>query len=111
MSEVKIKLKRRARRQTRIRKKIAEVSSRPRLSIFKSNKFLYAQIIDDTKGHTLVAVNEKEVEDGVQGLGKLLATKAKEKKVSDVVFDRGRYKYHGKVKAFVDAAREGGLNV
>lgn len=111
MSEVNIKLQRRARRQARVRKKIAEVSSRPRLSIFKSNKYLYAQIIDDAKGHTLVAVNEKEVKDGVGALGKLLATKAKEKKVKEVVFDRGRYKYHGKVKTFVEAAREGGLTV
>lgn len=103
------------RRQQRIRKNIRAVSNRPRLSVFRSNVHLYAQIIDDVKHITLVAISEKEA--AVKGtkiekaaaLGKALAEKAKQARVTEVVFDKGSYKYHGRVKAFADSAREGGL--
>ncbi len=104
------------RRQQRIRKHIKIVSDRPRLSVFRSNVHMYAQIIDDVRHVTLVAVSEKEasasgtkIERAVI-LGKTLAEKAKAAKVTEVVFDKGSYKYHGRVKAFADSAREGGLN-
>ena len=103
-------------RQMRIRRKIRIVSSRPRLSIFRSNKYLYAQIIDDVKGQTLVGVSEKVLEeqngaktDKAKQLGMTLAKKARDLKIEAVVFDKGRFSYHGKVKAFADGAREGGL--
>lgn len=91
------------RRKLRTRSKLLKL--RPRLTVFKSNKTIYAQIIDDTKGITLVAMNghdPKEV-----GLG--IANKAKLKKIKLVVFDKGGYQYHGKIKAVAEGAREGGL--
>ena len=103
-------------RQMRIRRKIRIVSSRPRLSIFRSNKYLYTQIIDDVKGQTLLGVSEKVLEeqngaktDKAKQLGMTLAKKARDLKIEAVVFDKGRFSYHGKVKAFADGAREGGL--
>ena len=102
------------RRLTRIRKKIAFVSDRPRLTVFRSNANIYAQIIDDAKAKTVVSANSKEVtakqktEQAVE-VGKLIAQKAKEKKVTRVVFDKGSYKFHGRVKALADGAREAGL--
>ena len=105
------------RRAQRIRKHIRRVTERPRLTVFRSNVHMYAQIIDDEKNVTLVSVSEKEIE-ATKGskvekaalLGKKLAEKAKGAKVTEVVFDKGAYKYHGRVKAFADSAREGGLN-
>ncbi len=96
------------RRQNRVRMKIRGQSERLRLSVFRSNRYVYGQIIDDVKGETLASVNKK---DGVEAkaLGFLLAAKAKKKKITKVVFDRGRYAYHGRVKAFAEGAREGGL--
>jgi large subunit ribosomal protein L18 len=93
---------------------------RPRLSVFRSSKHIYAQVIDDAKGETLVAASsiEKDVRAGgksganieaAKAVGKRLAERAKEKGVKAVVFDRGGYLYHGRVKALADAAREGGL--
>ena len=111
------KLTRSVRRAVRIRKKISQVSDRPRLTVFRSNKFFYAQIIDDKKGVTLVTANDTSV-DGkskdtklvrAELVGKMLAEKAKAKKVTKVVFDKGAYKYHGRVKAFADSARNNGL--
>jgi large subunit ribosomal protein L18 len=101
----------------RIRRKVAGSTERPRLAVFRSVKHIYAQVIDDTVGHTLAAAssNEKnEVKDGgnvagAKAVGKLLAERAKEKGVKSVVFDRGGYLYHGRVKALAEAAREGGL--
>lgn len=83
-------------------------TDRPRLSVFRSNRYIYGQIINDLKGETLASVNKK---DGIEAkaLGLLLAERAKKKKITKVVFDRGRYAYHGKVKAFAQGAREGGL--
>jgi large subunit ribosomal protein L18 len=94
---------------------------RLRLSVFRSSRHIYAQIIDDAKGVTLAAASslDKDVKGGVKtgadieaakAVGKLLAERAKEKSVSEVVFDRGRYVYHGRVKALADAAREAGLS-
>lgn len=101
----------------RIRKKIKGVASSPRLSVFRSNKIIYAQIIDDTISHTLVAADSRE--NGILGVGtkveqafkvgQLLAEKAKEVKISKVVFDRSGYLYHGRIKSLADGAREGGL--
>lgn len=122
-----IKVERRLRRKRRIRKKIWGTSERPRLSVFRSKKEIYAQIIDDSVGHTLVACSSltPEIREKIKELkekgeiknkidiarlvGKYLAEKAKAKGINKVVFDRGGYKYHGRVKALADGAREGGL--
>ncbi len=103
----------------RIRKKISGTAERPRLSVHFTGQHIYAQIIDDEAGKTLVGANttEKAVASdklrpnvaGANSLGKLIAERAKAKKISAVVFDRGGFKYQGKVKALADAAREGGL--
>lgn len=104
-------------RQKKVRAKLRSVSKKPRLSVFRSNKFLYAQVIDDALGKTLVGISEKslKVKTGTKKLerskelGLTLAKKASLKKIKKVVFDRGAYKYHGRVKAFAEGAREGGL--
>ncbi len=114
------KVKRRLKVKRRIRKKIHGTPERPRLSVFRSNKHIYAQIIDDEAGHTLVAAStrSKELADQLEGktkaeqarlVGKLLAEKAVKANITQVVFDRNGYKYHGRVKALADGAREGGL--
>ena len=104
------------RRAQRVRSRLKSISSgRPRLTVFRSNKNIYAQVIDDLKGVTLAAAST--LEDGEKGcdkeaaarVGKLVAERAKDKGVSAVVFDRGGYIYHGRIKALADAAREGGL--
>lgn len=104
----------RERRHKRIRAKVFGTSSRPRLSIFKSNRFLYAQLIDDDSGKTLAAANLTEVKgkkpiDKAVELGVKIAEKAGAKKISKVVFDRSGYVYTGRIKAFADGARKGGL--
>jgi large subunit ribosomal protein L18 len=105
------------RRAQRTRSRIKKLSSgRPRLSVFRSSKNIYAQIIDDAQGVTLAAASTLEAEgkgadrDAAAKVGKLVAERAREKGVTDVVFDRGGYMYHGRVKALADAAREAGLN-
>lgn len=109
------KLKRRAKIKRRIRKKIFGTTSHPRLTVFRSNKQIYAQVIDDTTGTTLVSASSyKKVENGnkveqAAVVGKLLAEKAVKAGISTVVFDRNGYLYHGRVKSLADAAREGGL--
>ena len=106
---------------TRIRKKLAGTQERPRLNVYRSENHIYAQVIDDEEGVTLVSASsiEKAAREGLKtgasvdaakSVGKLIAERAKEKGVKDVVFDRGGYLYHGRVKALADAAREGGLN-
>jgi len=114
-------LERRIRRKKRVRKKVFGTQERPRLSVYRSLKHIYAQIIDDTKGHTLVACStlSPELREELKGktknkeaakkVGLLLAKKALEKGIKKVVFDRGYYKYHGRVKALAEGAREGGL--
>lgn len=107
-------------RHGRIRKKIQGTSSRPRLAIFRSLNHIYAQVIDDTQGVTLVAASslDSEIKEGSDSqskgkvstlVGALLARRAREKGIDRVVFDTGGYKYHGRIKAFAEAAREAGL--
>ena len=108
----------RARRHKRVRTKISGTAECPRLCMFRSNKGIYAQIIDDVKGTTLVSAStlDKEVKtkksniEAAKEVGALIAKRAKENKIVDVVFDRSGYVYHGVVKDLADAAREGGLN-
>ena len=105
-------------RHTRIRENLSGTSERPRLCVFRSNANIEAQIIDDVKGVTLVSASSLEKElnlknggnvEAATKVGELLAKKAKKAKISKVVFDRGGYLYHGRVKALAEAAREGGL--
>lgn len=108
----------RVRRHTRVRRKISGTAECPRLSVFRSNSNLYVQVIDDTKGITLVQAStlDKEVKtkhsnkEAAKEVGALIAKRAIEKNIKTVVFDRGGYIYHGVVKELADAAREGGLN-
>ncbi|MFN8319270.1 MAG: 50S ribosomal protein L18 [Saprospiraceae bacterium] len=100
----------------RIRSKISGSPERPRLNVFRSNKGIYAQVIDDINGKTLAAASSKSLSnfqgnktEQATAVGKLVAEKAKTAGVSTVVFDRGGYLYHGRVKALADGAREGGL--
>ena len=110
----------RLKRRQRIRRKISGSAARPRLSVFRSTRHIYAQIVDDGKGQTLVAAStlSGELKDKLSGLkkadaakevGKLLAAKAREKGISQVVFDRNGFIYHGRVKAVADSCRENGL--
>lgn len=110
----------RVNKHKKIRNKITGTSERPRLSVFRSNNHIYAQVIDDTKGHTLVSAStvDKDISSKLEQtnnvnaatvVGEMVAKKAIEKGINNVVFDRGGYIYHGKVKALADAAREAGL--
>lgn len=108
------------RREIRTRVKVRGTTARPRLTVYKSNKYMSAQIIDDEKAVTIASVSEKALgklgelgKDGLgkaKELGKMLAEKAKKLKVGKIVFDKGGYSYHGKVKAIAEGAREGGLD-
>lgn len=103
-----------ARRKARIRAKVSGTADRPRLSIFKSHKYIYAQIIDDTSGHTLVSADSrlsksKTPTERAKEVGANIAQKAKTAKITKVVFDRGGFLYTGKIKMVADSAREGGL--
>jgi large subunit ribosomal protein L18 len=108
----------RRRIHNRVRKKITGTAARPRLSVYRSNKSIYAQIIDDLTGHTLTSASsiEEAVEKTVnkseqaKAVGKILAERATQLNISAVVFDRGGYLYHGRVKALADGAREAGLS-
>src|SRR5258706_5516732 len=104
------------RRVNRTRAKIKGITDRPRLTVFRSNKNIYAQLIDDTTGKTLLGISEKNVEnlsgtktEKAKALGAFLAKEAMKKKITKAVFDKGSYRYHGRVKALADGAREGGL--
>ena len=107
----------RGRIHVRIRRKLAGTSERPRLAVFRSVAHIYAQVIDDSKGVTLVSASSVDKGGKTNGgnvaaakaIGKLVAERAKEKGITKVVFDRGGYLYHGRVKALADAAREAGL--
>jgi large subunit ribosomal protein L18 len=113
------KLERRTRIKMRIRKKINGTGEAPRLAVYRSNKQIYVQVVDDLKGETILSASSKEKDIAAQAgikkieqaklVGKLLAAKCKEKGIEKVVFDRSGYKYHGRVKSLADAAREGGL--
>jgi large subunit ribosomal protein L18 len=109
---------RRLKRRRRVRAKVSGTPTRPRISIFRSNKGLSAQLVDDATGRTLAAVNWFEPElrelakaDRTQRSGALMAERAKAAGVEEVVFDRGGYRYHGHVKAFAEALREAGITV
>lgn len=105
------------RRKTKVRIKIKGTAKRPRLSVFRSNKRIYAQLIDDETRKTLMAASEKEIKSKIKQtktekaklLGEILAKKALKKKIKQVVFDRGSYGYHGRVRALAEGARKGGL--
>jgi large subunit ribosomal protein L18 len=110
----------RVKKHKKLRNKISGTSARPRLAVFRSNEHIYAQIIDDVKGNTIVAAStvEKAIKDSLDqtnnvaaavAVGEAVAKKALDKGIDTVVFDRGGYIYHGKVKALADAAREAGL--
>ena len=106
----------RARRKRRIRGRISGTTERPRVSVFRSNKAIYAQLVDDAEARTLAAVGSAEVEgkglkkaEVAKKVGELLAQRAKDKGIERVVFDRSGYLYHGRVKALAEGAREGGL--
>ena len=107
----------RSRRHTRVRKRVRGTSDRPRLAVFRSNRYIYAQVIDDTGAGTLAAASSQESDlrssalnvDTASKVGALLASRAKDAGVESVVFDRGGYKFHGKIKALAEAAREEGL--
>ena len=106
---------RKRRIQYRIRKKINGTATKPRLAVYRSNKSIYCQLIDDVAGHTLAAASSTECKaagpkvEQAKEVGKLIAEKAKAANISGVVFDRGGYLYHGRVKALADGAREAGL--
>jgi len=109
------------RRKKRVRAKIFGTADQPRLSVFRSNRYTYAQLINDEKGETLVSVSTRELKSTVKDqkskvalaehLGELVAKKAIEKGIKKAVFDRGRYKYHGRVKAVAEGVRKGGLQL
>jgi large subunit ribosomal protein L18 len=110
----------RLRRKARVRKRVFGTSERPRLNVFRSAKHIYAQVVNDDEGNTLVAASTVEGHadlssgkkiDRAAAVGKLLAERCKARGIDAVVFDRNGYKYHGRVRAVADAAREGGLNL
>jgi large subunit ribosomal protein L18 len=116
--KIKTRESRRYRRHLRVRKKVAGTAERPRLVVSRSSKHIYAQLVDDSRGVTLLGAADSS--EGVQpegkgktarsfALGQLIASRAKAKGIAAVVFDRGGYQYHGRVKAVADGARKGGL--
>lgn len=115
ISKTKIKNQKRERRHRRIRGKVFGTSERPRLSVYRSNQHLYAELIDDQKGHTIVSSSDISVKgsgtpmEKAKEIGKDLASKASEKKIKGAVFDRGGFIFTGRIKALADGAREGGL--
>jgi len=107
----------RARRHNRVRKAVRGTTDRPRLAVYRSNRYIYAQVIDDLEGRTVAAASSQEADLRSERLnvataakvGSLVADRAKEAGITSVVFDRGGYRYHGRLKALADAAREAGL--
>ena len=115
-AELLTRQKMRARRHHRVRRKVTGTPGRPRLTVFRSNKGVYAQVINDLEGATIVAASSRDIKDAginksqiAEKVGELLATRAKEKKIDKVIFDRGGYLYHGRVKALAEGARKGGI--
>ena len=115
---VKTKQATRLKRRRRVRAKVSGTAERPRISVFRSNRGISAQLVDDIAGHTLAAVawteaplRDKSPLEQATEAGKLLAERAQAAGVSTAVFDRGGYQYHGRVKAFAEGVREGGLTV
>jgi large subunit ribosomal protein L18 len=114
MHKPRTRADRRQRRHLRVRKKVIGTAERPRLVVFRSIKHIYAQLVNDEQGRTLMTVSDLALESGKKAeraaeVGKHLAARAKEAGITQVVFDRGGYKYHGRVKAVAESAREGGL--
>ncbi len=117
MDRAKHRVEARSRIRERIRRKVTGTAERPRLAVFRSLKSIYAQVIDDATGNTIVSASSLEKDAGAKGanaaaakaVGALIARKAKDKGITKVVFDRGGYLYHGNIKALADAARENGL--
>jgi large subunit ribosomal protein L18 len=114
--EAKAKREARERRHHRVRKKVRGEAERPRLAVFRSNRHIYAQLIDDRSARTLAAASDAEVSGGdpterAKAVGSLLATRAKDAGIATVVFDRGGFRYHGRVAALAEGAREGGLEI
>ncbi len=108
------KIDRRNKIKARIRGRISGTAARPRMTVFRSNKQIYVQLIDDLSGRTLVAGSSKGITEGTKteiaaAVGRAIAAKAKEAGIEEVVFDRNGYLFHGRVKSLADAAREGGL--
>lgn len=116
MDKNKAKYQKQARRHARVRSKISGTATCPRLSVFRSNRGMFLQLIDDEAGKTLASASTKELKnagnktEASNAVGKLIAEKGKALNIVAVVFDRGSYRYHGRVKAAADGAREGGLN-
>ncbi len=114
MKTLNSKTEKRTRRHTKIRMRVTGTAVKPRLAVFRSNAFIYAQLIDDEAGKTLASANDVKLSKGTKTeraneVGETLAKEAKAKKISTVVFDRGGFIYAGRVKACADAARKGGL--
>ncbi len=117
MKQAREKNARRIRRHRRVRARIIGVAERPRMTVFRSNKHLWIQLIDDKAGHTIAAVSDRELSSkdakgrvsAAMLLGGMIAKKAQEKKITSAVFDRGSYRYHGIVRAVAEGARKGGL--
>jgi large subunit ribosomal protein L18 len=114
MAIPRTKAEKRTRRHRRVRNKVSGTGARPRLVVFRSLKHIYAQLVDDTVGRTIATVSDLSVGSGRKmdrstAVGKAIAEKAKEFGIAAVVFDRAGYRYHGRIKAVADGAREGGL--
>ena len=109
----------RRKRHARLRLRVQGSAERPRLSVFRSAKFIYAQVVDDSSGHTLAAASSREPAlaggtgkiDGARAVGRAIAERARSAGVGAVVFDRGGYRYHGRVRSLAEGAREGGLDL
>jgi len=113
------KFESRLKRKKRVRSKVFGTIERPRLSVYRSNKFIYAQLVDDGKKKTLLSASDLELKSKKEAgtktqkaylVGEMISKKAKLKKITKIVFDRGGYRYHGRVKALADGARKGGLD-
>lgn len=109
MKKIEIKAKRYSQRKRRVKAKIFGTAIRPRLTVYKSNVYVYGQIIDDEKGVTLASIKSAKKVEEVEKAGEALAKKALAKKIKMVVFDRNGFMYHGRIKAMADGARKGGL--
>lgn len=111
------KLQKKIARQGRIRARVSGTSERPRVAVFRSNRFIYAQVVDDAKGKTLLSSSDIKVKkktnksESAMAIGKQLASMMKEKGISEAVFDRGGFQYHGRVKSLADGLREGGIKI
>ena len=117
MSDTKAKREARVRRHSRVRRKLSGTAERPRLAVYRSNRHIYVQLIDDVAGRTIASASDAEAQatgaktDVAKAVGSLIAQRAKDAGIQRVVFDRGGRLYHGRVAALAEAAREGGLSI